>query len=65
MGVLPLRSGVRSVREFLLKDIREGSVIRVRIPALDVETDMKVFYIKDLGTYFASSRFCALTTPLP
>ena len=42
---------VFNVREFLLKDIREGSVIRVRIPALDVETDMKVFYIKDLGTY--------------
>ena len=35
----------------LLKDIRKASVIRVRIPALDVETDMKVFYIKDLGTY--------------
>ena len=42
---------VFNVREFLLKDIREGSVIRVRIPALDVETDVKVFYIKDLGTY--------------
>ena len=42
---------VFNVREFLLKDIKVGTVLRVRIPALDIETDMKVFYIKDLGTY--------------
>lgn len=42
---------VFNVRETLLKDIKLGSVIRIRIPALDVTTDAKVFYIKDLGTY--------------
>lgn len=42
---------VFNVRETLLKDIKLGSVLKVRIPALDKEVDMKVFYIKDLGTY--------------
>ena len=42
---------VFNMRENLLKNIKEGSVLRVRIPALDVETTMTVFYIKDLGTY--------------
>lgn len=42
---------VFNVRENLLKDIRNGSKIKVRIPALDKETTMTVFYIKDLGTY--------------
>ncbi|MDE6399434.1 MAG: biotin/lipoyl-binding protein [Muribaculaceae bacterium] len=42
---------VFNVRETLLKDIKTGSVIKVRIPALDKEEDVKVFYIKDLGTY--------------
>lgn len=42
---------VFNVRETLLKDIRTGTEIRVRIPALDKDTVMKVFYIKDLGTY--------------
>ena len=42
---------VFNVRETILKDISNGTVIRVRIPALDIETDAKVFYIKDLGTY--------------
>ena len=42
---------VFNVRETLLKDIQNGSVIKVRIPALDIKTDAKVFYIKDLGTY--------------
>ena len=42
---------VFNVRETLLKDITEGSVIRVRIPALDIEEEMTVFYIRDLGTY--------------
>lgn len=42
---------VFNVRETLLKDIKVGSTLKVRIPALDKETDMKVFYIKDLGTY--------------
>lgn len=42
---------VFNVRETLLKDISNGTVIRIWIPALDIETDAKVFYIKDLGTY--------------
>lgn len=42
---------VFNVRENLLTDIKNGSKIKVRIPALDLETTMTVFYIKDLGTY--------------
>lgn len=42
---------VFNVRENLLKDIKTGTVLKVRIPALDKTVDMKVFYIKDLGTY--------------
>lgn len=42
---------VFNVRENLLKDIKLGSELKVYIPALDKDTVMKVFYIKDLGTY--------------
>lgn len=42
---------VFNLRENYLKDIKEGSKIRVRIPALDLETEMTVYYIRDLGTY--------------
>lgn len=42
---------VFNVRETLLKDISEGTKIRVKIPALDKEEVMTVFYIRDLGTY--------------
>ena len=42
---------VFNVRETLLKDISLGTVLKVKIPALDVTTDVKVYYIKDLGTY--------------
>ena len=42
---------VFNVRETLLKDIKLGSELKVYIPALDKDTVMKVFYIKDLGTY--------------
>lgn len=42
---------VFNVRETLLKDIAVGTELKVRIPALDKDTVMKVFYIKDLGTY--------------
>lgn len=42
---------VFNVRETLLKDIRNGSKLRVYIPALDKEEVITVFYIKDLGTY--------------
>lgn len=42
---------VFNVRETLLKDIKVGSQLKVNIPALDKDTVMDVFYIKDLGTY--------------
>lgn len=42
---------VFNVRENVLKNIREGTKIKVRIPALDKETEMTVYYIRDLGTY--------------
>lgn len=42
---------VFNVRETMLKNITEGSKLKVYIPALDVHTDMTVFYIRDLGTY--------------
>ena len=42
---------VFNVRETMLKDIRLGSKMKVRIPALDTVVSMKVFYIKDMGTY--------------
>lgn len=42
---------VFNVRETMLKDIKVGSKLKVRIPALDKEATMTVFYIKDLGSY--------------
>ena len=42
---------VFNMRENYLKDITEGTVIKTRIPALDIEEDMTVYYIRDLGTY--------------
>ena len=42
---------VFNIRETLLKDIKLGSELEVNIPALDKDTVMKVFYIKDMGTY--------------
>ena len=42
---------VFNLRETLLKDIKLGKPIKVRIPALDKEVEMTVFYIRNLGTY--------------
>lgn len=42
---------VFNVRETVLKDIKLGSTVKVYIPALDIHTDAKVYYIRDLGTY--------------
>lgn len=42
---------VFNVRETLLKDIQDGSVIKVKIPALDKEIKAKVYYIQDMGSY--------------
>ena len=40
-----------NIREDLLKDIRVGQEITVRIPALDKETKMKVTSMKDKGSF--------------
>ncbi len=48
---LPDRWAVFNVRETMLKDIEVGTKLKVYIPALDMNTEMTVFYIKDLGTY--------------
>lgn len=45
------RWAVFNVRETMLKDIEVGTRLKVYIPALDMDTDMTVYYIKDLGTY--------------
>lgn len=42
---------VFNLRETMLKNIKLGKDIKVRIPALDKEVEMTVFYIRDLGTY--------------
>lgn len=42
---------VFNLRENYLKKIRNGSEVKVHIPALDKDTVMKVFYIRDLGSY--------------
>lgn len=42
---------VFNVRETSLKDIKNGSELKVWIPALDTTVNMKVFYIRNLGTY--------------
>ncbi len=42
---------VFNLRENYLRTIRNGSQVKVHIPALDKDTVMRVFYIRDLGTY--------------
>lgn len=42
---------VFNVRETLLKDMRNGSVINVRIPALDKTVKAEVYFIQDMGSY--------------
>ena len=42
---------VFNMRENLIGDLKEGEKIKVFIPALDRHETMKIFYIKDLGTY--------------
>lgn len=45
------RWAVFNVRETTLKNIKRGTKIKVYIPALDKETTMTVYYIKDMGAY--------------
>ena len=40
-----------NVKETMLRDVGEDSVLKVYLPALDKTIEAKVFYIKDLGTY--------------
>lgn len=40
-----------NVREDKLKDLTMGKEISVRIPALDKEAKVKIYYIRDLGSY--------------
>lgn len=42
-----------NVREDLLKDISMGQTFTVYVPALDKDVEVKVTYMKDLGTYAA------------
>ncbi len=42
---------VFNLRETSLKNMKNGTVLKVYIPALDKHVDMKVFYIRALGTY--------------
>ena len=42
---------VFNLRENYLNKIRNGSDVKVNIPALKKDTVMRVFYIRDLGTY--------------
>lgn len=43
--------GTFNVREDLLKDIQIGSTFNAYVPAFDKEIEMKVFYMKDEGSY--------------
>lgn len=45
------RWAVFNVRETALKNIKNGTKIKVYIPALDKKTTMTVYYIKDMGSY--------------
>lgn len=42
---------VFNVRETLLRDLTIGSTIDVYIPALDITTAVKIYYVRDMGTY--------------
>lgn len=45
--------GSFNIREDRLKDYEIGKTIKVFVPALDKDVDMKIYYIKDLGSYAA------------
>lgn len=47
------RHAVFNVRETLLKDMKVGDKIKVKIPALDKEAVMTIYYVKDMGAYAA------------
>lgn len=43
--------GTFNIREDKLKDFQNDGVIKVYVPALDKEVEMKIYYRKDLGSY--------------
>ncbi len=43
--------GSFNVREDQLKGLKSGDVLQVYVPALDKEIEMKVYYLKDQGSY--------------
>ncbi len=45
--------GSFNIREDRLKNYKVGGIVKVYIPALDKEVEMKIYYIKDLGSYAA------------
>lgn len=45
--------GTFNVREDRLVKFKIGETIKVYVPALDENVDMKIYYLKDLGTYAA------------
>ena len=45
--------GSFNVREDRLKDYKINGIIKAYVPALDKEVEMKIYYIKDLGSYAA------------
>lgn len=55
MNVMKLQDkwGSFNIREDRLKNFKEGNTINVYVPALDKNVDMKIYYVKDLGSYAA------------
>lgn len=45
--------GAFNVREDKLSDFRMNETVKAYVPALDKEVDLKIYYMKDLGTYAA------------
>ncbi|WP_165042399.1 HlyD family secretion protein [Dysgonomonas sp. ZJ709] len=45
--------GSFNIREDRLKNFKMNEMIKAYVPALDKEVDMKIYYIKDLGSYAA------------
>lgn len=55
MNVMKLddKWGSFNIREDRLKNFKMNEMIKAYVPALDKEVDMKIYYIKDLGSYAA------------
>lgn len=55
MNVMNLNDkwGSFSIREDILSQFKRGDVIKAYVPALDKEVDMKIYHMKDLGSYAA------------